>query len=299
MIRLGLALAVCLAIWTGPASAALKITATTGMIADTARNVGGGLVEVTALMGPGVDPHLYRPSQGDLRKLTGAALVFYNGLHLEGRMGEVLERVGRRVKVVRVTETIPEELLIEPGDYAGQYDPHVWMDPHLWRYAVERIRDALAEADPLNAAAYEAQAEAYLKELEDTAAHLKTRMEAIPEGTRILVTAHDAFEYFSRRYDIEVVSLQGISTEAEFGLRDIERLVNILVENNVRAVFTESSISPKSIEALVEGARARGHEVTIGAELYSDAMGEPGTPQGAYLGMLRHNVEAIVEALTA
>jgi manganese/zinc/iron transport system substrate-binding protein len=275
----------------------LRVTATTGMIADTARNVGAEHVEVTCLMGPGVDPHLYKASQGDLEKLSGADLILYNGLHLEGRMVDVLVNMARRVPTVQVTKTIPETMLREPPEFEGQYDPHVWFDLSMWQYVVECVRDAFIEHDPAHEETYRRNAESYTKQLMEMHAYAKEQIASIPERSRVLVTAHDAFGYFGRAYDIEVMALQGISTTSEYGLQDVDRLIGVIVERGIPAVFIESSISPRSIEALVEGARAKGHEVRLGGELFSDAMGEEGTPEGAYLGMVKHNVDTIVEAL--
>ncbi|GMW03835.1 MAG: ABC transporter substrate-binding protein [Candidatus Hydrogenedentota bacterium] len=277
--------------------APLKITATTGMIADAARIVGGDHVAITALMGPGVDPHLYKATQGDLDALANADLVLYNGLHLEGRMADVLVKMASRVKTVQITDAIPQELLREPPEFQGHYDPHVWFDVSLWSRAVERVRDALIEVDSANADAYRANADAYLKELMELHEYAKAQLATIPESGRVLITAHDAFGYFGQAYGLEVMGLQGISTAAEFGLQDIERLVNIVVDRKIKAVFIETSISPKSIEALIQGVKAKGHEVAMGGQLYSDALGEAGTPAGTYVGMVRHNVDTIVGAL--
>ena len=275
----------------------IKVTATIGMIADIAAIVGGEHVVVTGLMGPGVDPHLYKATQGDLVKLSGADVIFYNGLHLEGRMADVLVQMASRVKTVQVTETVPHDLLREPPEFQGQYDPHVWFDVSMWKYSVERIRDEYKDMDPAHAAEYDANAEAYLKEMDTLHAYAKEQIATIPKERRVLVTAHDAFGYFGRAYDIEVMGLQGISTAAEYGLQDVDRLVDQIVARKIRAVFVESSISPKSIEALVTGAQSRGHNLVVGGELFSDAMGQPGTPDGTYLGMVRHNVDTIAKAL--
>jgi manganese/zinc/iron transport system substrate-binding protein len=278
-------------------TAVLAVTATTGMIADAAREVGGARVAVAGLMGPGVDPHLYKPTQGDLEKLTDADVILYNGLHLEGKMVDVLEKMAERTLTVAVTESIPREKLRQPPEFAGQYDPHVWFDVALWMHAVERIRDALAEADPEHKAEYEKNAEAYLAELKELDTFVRQRIAEIPPDQRVLVTAHDAFGYFGQAYGLEVMGLQGISTAAEYGLKDLERLVDIIAGRKIKAIFVESSVSPRSIEALQTGVEARGHNVEIGGTLYSDAMGPEGTPEGTYLGMVRHNVSTIVEAL--
>lgn len=278
-------------------SGPLKVTATIGMITDVARNIGGEHVEVTGLMGPGVDPHLYKATQGDLRKLGEADLILYNGLHLEGRMSDVLVKMASRRPTIPVTETIPEDLLREPPEFEGLYDPHVWFDVSMWKYAVERIRDALKGSDPAHADAYDGNAADYLAQLDELHNYAKERIAIIPEASRVLVTAHDAFGYFGRAYDIDVLGLQGISTASEYGLQDVQNVLDVIVARKVNAVFIESSISPKSIEALIAGAQSRGHDLKIGGELFSDAMGEAGTPEGTYIGMVRHNVDTIVEAL--
>ncbi len=278
---------------TGP----LHVTATIGMIADVAKNIGGEHIEVIGLMGPGVDPHLYQATQGDLAKLRGADLILYNGLHLEGRMADVLEKMGERVRTVAVTDTIPEEKLTAPPEFKGHFDPHVWFDVSLWRIASERIRDAMIEARPDLRESLEANAAAYLKELDALHEYAKEHLATIPEPQRVLVTAHDAFGYFGRAYGLQVLGLQGISTASEYGLQDLTNLVDVLVERKIKAVFVETSIPRDSIEALVRGAESKGHNVAIGGVLFSDAMGEDGTPKGTYIGMVRHNIDTIVEAL--
>lgn len=275
----------------------LRVTTTIGMIADVAKNVGGDFVEVQALMGPGVDPHLYKASQGDLSKLGDADMVLYNGLHLEGRMVDTLVSLAKRVNTVQVTETIPVDLLREPPEFQGHYDPHVWFDVSMWRYSAERIRDAFAEADPAHADTFKANATAYMAQLDELHAYAKAQIATIPEAQRVLITAHDAFGYFGRAYGIEVAGVQGISTAGEYGLQDLERLVNLIVERKVKAVFVESSVPTKSIEALIAGAAGKGHTVLQGGQLFSDAMGTAGTPEGTYIGMVRHNVDTIVKAL--
>lgn len=275
----------------------LKVAATVGMVADLAQQIGKEHVEVAALMGPGIDPHLYKASQGDIARLDQAQIIFYNGLNLEGKMGDILVKLARTKPTVAVTEAIPENLLREPKEFDGHYDPHVWFDVSLWIKAAERVRDALVEADPAHGDAYRHNASAYIRQLEELHAYARDQIARVPKERRVLVTAHDAFGYFGRAYDIEVMGLQGISTATEFGLEDVQRLVDVLVQRRIKAVFIESSVPQRSIQAVVEGARARGHEVRIGGELFSDAMGDPGTPQGTYIGMVRHNVDTIVKSL--
>lgn len=276
----------------------LQVTATTGMIADVAREVGGAYVDVTGLMGPGVDPHLYKASQGDIRKLEQAKVIFYNGLHLEGKMTDILEKMSSSKLVTAVTETIPIEELHSGKDTGGtEYDPHVWFNVSHWMHAAEAVRDTLVEADPDHAEEYKAQAEAYLAKLKDLDAEVREKILEIPEASRVLVTAHDAFGYFGQAYGMKVMGLQGISTAAEYGAKDVSELRDYLVDNHIKAVFVESSVPAKAMEAIIAGAAQKGHTVTIGGELFSDAMGAEGTEEGTYIGMIRHNVETIVEAL--
>jgi manganese/zinc/iron transport system substrate-binding protein len=276
------------------------VVCTIGMIADIAREVGGvggERVTVTALMGEGVDPHLYKASPADVRLLSSADVIFYNGLQLEGRMGDVLVRMARQQPTFAVSEAIDESLLREPPEFAGHYDPHVWFDVSLWMKAVERVRDALAERDPKGRAAYEENARRYLAQLAELHEWCRNELARVPRESRLLVTAHDAFGYFGRAYDIEVLAIQGISTDSEPALAQINRLVDTLVARRVPAVFVESSVPRKTIEALVEGCAGRDHTVRIGGQLFSDAMGKAGTPEGTYIGMVQHNVRTIVAAL--
>jgi manganese/zinc/iron transport system substrate-binding protein len=275
------------------------VVATTGMIADLARRIGGDRAEVTALMGEGVDPHLYKPSPGDIRKLTAADCVLYNGLHLEGRMGEVLEKLAKKKVVVAVAERIDAARLLAPPEFPDQKDPHVWFDVTLWSEAAVAVRDALIQADPKGESAYRAAAERLAAELAALHEEVKTALAAVPADRRVLVTAHDAFHYFGRAYGFEVLAIQGISTDSEAGLKDINHIVDVLVQRRIPAVFFESSVPRKAIDALIEGASSRGHPVKLGGELFSDAMGASGTPEGTYAGMIRHNVKVIVEGLGA
>ncbi|HYE03006.1 MAG TPA: zinc ABC transporter substrate-binding protein [Phycisphaerales bacterium] len=279
-------------------AAPLEIVATTGMIADVVRAVAGERAAVTTLMGPGVDPHLYRPSRSDVAGLMSADAVFYNGLLLEGRMTDTLVRLaGSGVKVFAVTELLEPDRLLEPEDSPGHPDPHVWMDPAAWARTVDVVRDRLTEIDPEGRSRYARAAADYAAELKALDAYAERVLASVPETARVLVTAHDAFNYFGRRYGYGVVGIQGISTESEAGIKDIENLVSLLVERKVGAVFVESTVPTRNIEALIAGARARGHEVRIGGELYSDAMGPGGTYEGTYAGMIDHNVTTIARAL--
>lgn len=274
-----------------------RVVATTGMVADLARAVGGEHVDVRALMPPGVDPHLFKPSEGDVRALGQADLVLYNGLMLEGKMGSILEKMGRRRPVVAVAEVVPGDRLLEARDYPGQYDPHVWFDVESWSLTVEPVVAALSGLLPEHAAGFDRRGQALRAELRDLDAWVAERVAEVPPERRVLITAHDAFGYFGRRYGVEVVGLQGISTATEAGLDDVERLVDRIVDERIPAMFVETSVPRRSIEAVREACRARGHDVAIGGQLFSDSMGPPGTVEGTYVGMVRHNVETIVEAL--
>ncbi|MFI4896474.1 MAG: metal ABC transporter solute-binding protein, Zn/Mn family [Phycisphaerales bacterium JB059] len=276
----------------------LTLVATTGMVADAVRAVAGDRAEVEALMGPGLDPHLYKPTRSDIAKLLQADAVFYNGLLLEGKMTDALIRAATSGRPVHaVTELLDESELLEPEEFAGHFDPHVWMDPVAWTRAVEVVRDKLIELDPEGEASYRANATAYTTQLRSLDEYARDVLQTVPESSRVLVTAHDAFNYFGRRYGFEVVGIQGISTESEAGVRDIQRLVDLLVDRRVGAVFVESTVSRRNIESLIAGARAGGQPVTIGGELFSDAMGREGTYEGTYLGMIDHNVTTIARAL--
>jgi manganese/zinc/iron transport system substrate-binding protein len=273
------------------------IITTTGMIADLAKKIGGGAVEVESLMGPGVDPHLYKATFHDLQRLEAASLILYNGLHLEGKMAEVLEKLGARKTVVAVTEKIGREKLRNPPEFAGSFDPHVWFDVRLWVMAGERVRESLQSLEPSKAQQFTEAWAAYREELLKLDDWIRKEMLTIPAGRRVLVTAHDAFGYFGAAYGIEVAALQGISTASEFGLQDVTRLTDLLVKRKIKAIFVEASIPTKILESVQQGATAKGWNVSIGGTLFSDSMGAPGTPEEDYVGMVRHNVRTIVEAL--
>ncbi|WP_206352248.1 metal ABC transporter solute-binding protein, Zn/Mn family [Tautonia rosea] len=267
----------------------------TGMVGEVVERVGGDRVEVVVLMGAGVDPHLYKPSPGDIIALSRADMIVFSGLHLEGKMGEIFERLGRSKPSVPLADGIASGELMETS--GGQVDPHVWFDVRLWAEVVNAARDALAGFDPSFSTQYARNAERYRDELIRLDAEVRERIGGIPESRRLLVTAHDAFGYFGRAYAIEVEAIQGISTESEAGVFEINALVDLLVNRKVPAVFIEASVSDRNIRALVEGCAAQGHQVRIGGELFSDSMGEPGTSGGTYAGMVRHNVSTITEAL--
>jgi manganese/zinc/iron transport system substrate-binding protein len=275
----------------------LAVVATTAMIADAARVVGGDQVDVQALMGPGVDPHSYRQTRSDIATLTRADLVLAHGLFLEAQMEDFLERLSARQPVVEVGEAVPDDLLIGHEDYADRKDPHVWMDPDLWAPVIRAVEQALTDVRPEAADLFAANADAYLAQAAQLSDYATLTLSGVPEGSRVLVTAHDAFRYFGAAYGFEVMGIQGISTESEAGLNRIAELVDELVSRDIGAVFVESSVSDRNVRALIEGAAARGHTVRIGGELYSDAMGPDGTYEGTWIGMIDHNVTTIAGAL--
>jgi manganese/zinc/iron transport system substrate-binding protein len=275
----------------------LAVVATTGMIADAARSVGGDLVSVRAMMGPGVDPHAYRQTRSDIVAMADADLVLWHGLYLEAQMEEFLAQLARDRTVVAVADSLPRDLLLAHDDYPDRFDPHVWMDPDLWGQVVGGVRNALVAARPADEGVFRSAAEAHLAEVARLADYSRQVLGSVPPEARVLLTSHDAFNYFGRAYGYDVVGIQGISTESEAGLQRMAELVDLLIARNVRAVFVESSVSDRNIRALAEGAAAAGHEVTVGGELFSDAMGADGTYQGTYIGMIDHNVTTIARAL--
>ena len=280
-----------------PRAAPLSVVTTTGMIADTTSEIGGTRVVVRALMGEGIDPHLYKPSPGDIRLLSGADLVLYNGLHLEGRMADMLEKLSSRKPAYVVSDRISPNVLRSPPEFKGNYDPHIWFDIKLWITVGERIREILALQDPEGAPYFNTNWNRHRTQLTELDAWAQSRISELPVSRRVLITAHDAFGYFGRAYGIEVLGIQGLSTNSEPSISDISHLVNVIVDRKLPAVFVESSVPRKTIEALQEGALAKGHQLKIGGELFSDAMGAPNTPDGTYIGMIRHNVNTIVQAL--
>lgn len=275
----------------------LPVVATTGMVADVVRQVGGDQVRVEGLMGPGIDPHLYKASEGDVRRLWRARIVLYNGLHLEARMADVLARMSERTPTVAVAEAIDPRRLLSPAGYEGSHDPHVWFDVALWREVVAPVRDALSQVDPARADDYARNAAAYLEKLEALDAYVRARAAEVPVENRVLVTAHDAFHYFGEAYGFEVRGLQGISTASEAGAADVQALANLIAERRIPAIFVESSVPLRTIEAVRAAVRARGFDVAVGGQLYSDALGAPDSPAASYTGMVRHNIDTIVEAL--
>lgn len=271
---------------------------TVGMVSDIVKQVAGEKADVVGLIGAGIDPHLYNPTRNDVAAMMNADVIFYSGLMLEGKMIGPFEQVKSRGKpVYAVTQLIDNSFLLEPPDMAGHPDPHVWMSVPGWIKAVEAVAQSLSEYDPANAAYYQANAQRYLAELKKLDEYARAAIGSIPEESRILITAHDAFNYFGREYDIRVEGIQGISTESEAGLQQINALVDLIVKQKVRAVFTETSVADKNVRALIDGAAARGAIVKDGGKLFSDAMGPAGTYEGTYIGMMDHNVTTIARAL--
>jgi manganese/zinc/iron transport system substrate-binding protein len=275
----------------------LRVVATTGMIADVVQNIGKERVEVTSLMGPGVDPHLYKATASDVKALDGADIIFYNGLELEGRLTDVLVKMSRSRPTVAVTEDIPLDKLREPTEFEGKFDPHIWFDVSLWQTAASTIGAHLGQVDPDSRALYQANTAAYLKELEALHQYATTEIAKIAPSSRVLITAHDAFGYFGHAYGMEVRGLQGTSTATEASAADVQGLAEFIASRKIKAIFVETSVPEATIKAVQAAVKARGFEVAIGGELYSDAMGAAGTPEGTYIGMVRHNVDTIVKAL--
>jgi manganese/zinc/iron transport system substrate-binding protein len=275
----------------------LDVVATTGMIGDAARQIGGDLVDVRALMGPGVDPHAYRQTRSDIVAMANADLVLWHGLFLEAQMEDFMRGLEEGGTVVAVAESLPRDLLIGNEDYADKFDPHVWMNPNLWSLVVLNVRDALIKVHPESENIFRANADTHLIELQQLAQYSTQVLSSVPAESRVLISAHDAFNYFGDAYGFEVMGIQGISTDSEAGLQRIAEMVDTLVDRKIGAVFVESSVSDRNVRALIEGAAAAGHEVIIGGTLFSDAMGDDGTYEGTYLGMIDHNATVISRAL--
>ncbi len=307
---------VCLALWTlcscwGCGSAGtegfantrsaakpLRIVATTGMVADLVRHIAGEHGDVMALIGSGVDPHLFKATRYDIKKMHEADVVFYSGLMLEGRLQEVLKQVNSSNRpVVAVTDRLDHAYLRSPPDFEGHFDPHVWMDVAAWSRCVDWVDETLSKIDPVHADQFHQNAKAYQTELAELHEYVRKVIASIPESQRVLVTAHDAFGYFGRTYGIEVRSIQGVTTESEAGIQDVNRLVDFLVERKLPAIFVESSVNGKNIHAVIEGTKSRNVSIRIGGELFSDAMGTEGTYEGTYIGMIDHNATRIAHAL--
>lgn len=275
----------------------IEVVATVGMVADIVREVGGTRVAVSQLMGPGVDPHLYRGSRDDVRSILTADMVFYSGLMLEGKLAGMLEKVARKKPVIAITKSLSRDSVLEEEATLGHSDPHVWMDVLAWSSCVDVVVESLVEFDPENEAQFRAAASAYQATLAKLDDYGRQVMSTVPASGRVLITSHDAFHYFGRAYGLDVFGVQGLSTDSEAGLKQINSLVDTIVQRQIAAVFVESSVPKKSILAVVDGAGSRGHHVIIGGELFSDAMGPSGTYEGTYVGMLDHNLTIVARSL--
>ncbi len=278
----------------------VEVVTTTNFITDLVEEVGGDRVTVNGLMGPGIDPHLYKASAGDVTDLRNADVVFYGGLYLEAKMQEVFEEIGDSKPVFAVTDEMPRDRLLPAPSGAPdgeEYDPHVWFDVSLWKHAAKQVRDGLTEVDPDGAAVYRRNADAYLDRLDRLDRQTERRLATIPERRRVLVTSHDAFRYLGRRYGLDVEAIQGISTATEATTSDIERVAGVIAERGVKAIFVESSVPPQTIDAVLAAAAKRGQDAVVGGELFSDAAGQAGTPEGTYIGMVRSNVDHLVKGL--
>lgn len=276
----------------------LKVVTTTTMITDLVKNIGGDKLEVKGLMGAGVDPHLYKASEGDVSKLFNADVVIYNGLHLEGKLEEVFEKMQHQnKKTIIVSDIINKNDLISSELFASNYDPHIWFDINNWRKITLYVAEKLAEIDTKNAAFYQQNGKEYLDKLVALNKEVESKINELPIEKRILVTAHDAFNYFGNQHQFKVVGLQGLSTATEAGVQDVQKLARFIIDNNVKAIFVESSVPKRTIEALQEAVKSKNQEVLIGGTLYSDALGNAGTEEGTYIGMYKANVNTIVNAL--
>lgn len=300
VVSLSVLLAGCSApaVSTGTAGGKLSVVATTTMLADLSAVIGGERVTVDGLMGPGIDPHLYQASAGDVSLMQKADVVVYNGLHLEGKMGEIFENLSRQeTAVICIEDGLDESKLLASEDDSTVHDPHIWFDVSLWKEAAKAVAGGLSQADPEGKEEYEANLQSYLTELDETDVYIRSRAAELPEPQRVLVTAHDAFQYFGKAYGFEVRGLQGISTDAEAGTADVSDLAGFIVERQIKAIFVESSVPPKTIEALQAAVKARGFDVAIGGELYSDSLGDAESGTDTYILTVKANIDTIVDAL--
>lgn len=276
----------------------LQVVTTTTMITDLLNNIGGDKIDIQGLMGAGVDPHLYKASEGDVSKLFNADVIVYNGLHLEGKLEDVFEKMRyQNKKTIAVSDAINKATLIGSEYFASNYDPHIWFDISNWELITQYITDQLCELDAKNADTYKENGANYLKRLASLKTIITDEVSSIPIEKRILVTAHDAFNYFGKEFQFNVVGLQGLSTATEAGVKDVQRMASFIEENEVKAIFVESSVPKRTVEALQEAVKAKGKEVVIGGTLFSDALGSAGTKEGTYIGMYKHNVKIIVSSL--
>jgi len=276
----------------------LNIVTTTTMITDLVQNIGGDHINIEGLMGSGVDPHLYKASEGDVTKLVNADIIFYNGLHLEGKLVEVFEKMENAQKTpIALSDALDKSTLIGSDYFASNFDPHVWFNIAYFKLFAQKVTTILSEKDAKNAASYKENEKQYLEQLDALESKIKTTIATLPREKRILVTAHDAFNYFGKNYDFDVVGLQGLSTATEAGVQDVQELAAFIIEKEVKSVFIESSVPKRTIEALQAAVNSKGHDIKIGGTLYSDALGNKGTIEGTYIGMFEYNVNTIVNAL--
>lgn len=275
----------------------IRVVTTTNIIENLVAEIGGDAVSLQSLMGPGVDPHLYKASEGDVSKLSNADIIFYNGLHLEGKLTDVFEKMKRTKNMVALGDELPKDQVIASENFGGNYDPHVWFNVQFFKQFAQTVADELSKQDPDNAEVYAENNKRYQEKLDELDKELIAIIETLPKERRILVTAHDAFSYFGKAYDFQVVGLQGISTATEAGVRDVRELSDFIIQNNVKAIFIESSVPRRTIEALQAAVLSKNHQVEIGGSLYSDSIGNPGTEEGTYIGMYKYNVNTIINAL--
>ncbi len=276
----------------------INVVTTTSMITDLVKNIGGDYINLQGLMGSGVDPHLYKASEGDVSKLSEADIIFYNGLHLEGKLVEVFEKMAHQnKKTIALSDALDKNTLIGSEFFASNYDPHIWFNVDYWKEATKYVVKQLSEAVPEHQAVFKTNGEAYLNKLEALKTKLNKTIQTLPEDKRVLVTAHDAFNYFGKSFGFEVVGLQGISTATEAGVQDVQKMSDFIIDQKVKAIFIESSVPRRTIEAVKAAVNAKNHDVEIGGSLYSDALGNPGTAEGTYIGMFEYNVNTIVNAL--
>lgn len=279
--------------FTGP----MHIVVTTGIIEDGVERIVGDSAEVSVLMGPGTDPHLYAPTPGDIELLDEADVIVSNGLHLEGKMAEMLQKYSQEKPVIEVAQGIDEKLYRKSADYADAYDPHIWFNPEVWKKGLAHVKKELVLLDSSKANYFSENYEKYAKEIEDMNAWVKTKLNTLDQGNKVLITSHDAFGYFGDYYAVEVKGIQGISTLSEVGLRDIAEMVDYVIERKVKSIFVETSTSQKTAQSIVDGAKDKGFELALEGPLYSDALGEPDSDAGTYIGMFKANVEMIVNGL--
>ncbi|HCY81236.1 MAG: manganese transporter [Xanthomarina sp.] len=281
-----------------PTNGKPNIVTTTTMITDLVKNIGGDKINVQGLMGSGVDPHLFKASEGDVSKLANADIIFYGGLHLEGKLVEVFEKMSRQnIKTIAVSDALDKTTLIASELFPGNYDPHIWFNIDYWIQITQYVADQLSKTDPENKLFYETNAKNYIEKLEVLKKEITATIQTLPKEKRILVTAHDAFSYFGKAYDFEVVGLQGLSTATEAGVQDVQKLATFIIDKKVKAIFVESSVPKRTIEALQAAVTSKGHDVSVGGTLYSDALGNAGSMEGTYIGMFQYNVNTIVNAL--